>query len=91
MLKKLIVKTNKEAILLFNNSYYPGWYANVNGNNKNIFPVNINQIAVKLDKGINTVILYYSPQSFEIGKMITLTAYFIVFLLIIISGIRKIS
>ncbi len=82
---KLDVVSNKKAILIFNNSYYPGWNVLVDGNAQTIFPVNLDQIGVIMDKGEHKVIFTYQPYSFLWGKRLTIGSHILLSFIFILS------
>ena len=78
---QLFVNTDKSAILVLADSYYPSWKASVNGNEVKILPANINQRAIILPPGKNDVIFWYSKDKFHLGVKISAIAG-IIFLII---------
>ena len=63
--------TAKKAILVFGDTYYPGWQAMVDGKPKTIFPVNIKERGVILSEGSHVVIWQYQPKSVLFGTWIS--------------------
>jgi len=74
----LKVVTFNPGIFVLADSYYPGWKAYVDGKEKTIFPININQRGVIIDKGEHTIEFVYSPFSIKLGFLITFTSYLLV-------------
>lgn len=77
--------TDRAGILVFSDTFYPGWKVKVNGENRNLFRVNLFLRGVELNKGVNKIEFYYSPMSFKIGivvSMITLLFLFLGFMFI---------
>lgn len=70
---KFKIENNRPGYVVISDSYYPGWEAYVNNNKSTVLPANLNQKAIKLDRGINEVRLIYNPKSLKIGKVIFLT------------------
>lgn len=68
----VIVETNNPTFLVINQSFYPGWKAFIDGKEENIFAANLNEQAVLIQKGKHAVKLIYDPESYEVGKIITL-------------------
>ncbi|NLN91829.1 MAG: YfhO family protein [Candidatus Hydrogenedens sp.] len=61
----------QSGILVVANSWYPGWYAELNGQDNPLFPVDIAFQGVELMKGSQRVTLTYRPQSFTFGLYIS--------------------
>lgn len=73
--KNMEIVSNKAAVIVISQSYYPGWRALVNGKEEKILPVNINQIGLPIEKGISKVNLFYRPSMFKYGIIITVISY----------------
>ncbi len=58
---ELEVNLNSDAVVVLNDSYYPGWRATVNGEPKPVYRANINFRAVPLPAGESHVIFNYDP------------------------------
>ncbi|HPZ08455.1 MAG TPA: YfhO family protein, partial [Candidatus Eremiobacteraeota bacterium] len=73
----------KEPSLLFlSEIYYPGWKAKVHGEERKVYRANYLFRAISLKQGDKIVEFYFSPDSFKIGVLITITS--LLFLLIVI-------
>ncbi len=71
------VKENKrEAILVYADTYFPGWKGTVDGKSTPVFPVNINQKGITVPAGDHTVRFYYAPDSLRIGMIISVLSLF---------------
>ncbi|MBM4402734.1 MAG: hypothetical protein FJ044_05835, partial [Candidatus Cloacimonetes bacterium] len=70
-LVELGVRMKDNGILVLGDTFYPGWKALVNGQEKEIIPANINQRAVILPKGEYKVEFNYNPASFKAGLALT--------------------
>lgn len=75
------VETSSDGLLVLTDSFYPGWRAYIDGAVTPIYQVNISQRGVIIPAGIHTVRFFYQPQSFVIGKGITLVSMIIVSLM----------
>lgn len=64
--------TAKKAILVFGDTYYPGWQAMVDGKPQTIFPVNIKERGVILSEGAHEIIFQYQPKSVLFGAWISI-------------------
>ena len=80
------VTVNKDSILLFRSQYFPGWQAQVNGQNVPIFRGQYLFKAINLNSGQNLVTFNYMPSSIKIGS---LTSIFGILLTILVY--RKFS
>ncbi len=67
----MTTESNSDGVLVFSDSFYPGWQARVDGQTTRIFPVNLIQRAIQLPHGKHTVSWTYSPVSFTFGLAIT--------------------
>jgi hypothetical protein len=76
---ELRVRTLSEAILVFSDSYYPGWVAQVDGHETPIYRANITQRAVVVPAGEHHVLFRFRPSTVVVGFWISFAA-FIVFL-----------
>lgn len=89
----LHTKTDKKAILVIADSYYPGWEARVNNRKAVIYPANINQRALIVPAGENIVEFKYIPKLFYSGilvSIISITAFFFLSLLLTQKSLKKI-
>lgn len=86
----IITTTAKTNTLLFlSDTYYPGWNAYVDGIKTSIYRADYAFRAIPVKKGNHTVEIRYEPESFEIGKDISLAALFVVIVLLGFSFYRK--
>jgi hypothetical protein len=69
---RLDVHADAPGWLFVADSWYPGWRARVNGEERTVHPAQLTGKAVRLDAGINHVRLRYAPLSFRIGAYISL-------------------
>ncbi len=63
--------TADQAILVFADTYYPGWQVSVDGQQTEIFPVNIKERAVRVSRGSHEIIWKYKPKSVYVGFWIS--------------------
>jgi len=61
------VRTNKNALLLLTDNYYPGWKAKVDGKEREIMRADYSFRAVVITSGEHMVEFYYDPASFKYG------------------------
>ena len=69
---RLSVNTDRPKILVLSETYYPGWKAYVDGQEKKILKANFAFRAVPLSAGQHEVEFIYDPWTFKIGLYITL-------------------
>lgn len=80
---KLSTKTDRDSILVYNDSFYPGWSAKVNGVKTPIYPANINSKALLLPRGENLVEFSYFPKFFILGLVVSLITTILAIILFI--------
>ena len=78
--------SSKSGILIFSDTYYPGWKVKVDGERENILRVNLFLRGVPLSAGKHIIEFHYSPLSFKLGLLIS---FLTVLLLIIGFNIKK--
>jgi hypothetical protein len=66
------VGTPQDAILVFSDSYYPGWVAAVDGRETTIYRANITQRAVVVPAGEHQVRFRFEPASVAVGFWVSL-------------------
>jgi len=64
-------KNTRSSILVYADSYFPGWIATIDGKQTQIIPVNINQKGVIVSQGDHIIHLYYAPGSLKQGAIIS--------------------
>ncbi len=64
-------KSNTPAFLLLNDTYYPGWKAFVDGEEREIIRANYSFRAVQINPGTHTILMKYQPKSVKTGLVIT--------------------
>jgi hypothetical protein len=60
----LSVDCHSPGLLILNEYYLPNWLVSINGRKEEIFQVNLNQLAVLLNKGTSAVEFSYEPALF---------------------------
>jgi len=66
------VKAERDCFLLFQDSYYPGWKATVDGRRVRIEQTDIGMRAIKVDKGPHEIEMVFRPGSLMLGAVLTL-------------------
>lgn len=74
-------KNPQNTILVVNQSFYPGWQAYIGNNTTEVLAANLNQQAIIIPPGDHIASLIYQPQSFTLGKKISLISLLILFAL----------
>lgn len=64
---------DRPAIVIFNELYYPGWQATIDGEQTDILKTNYIFRGVIVEKGEHTIEMRFSPPIFRLGVMISLT------------------
>lgn len=75
-------------MLLFLDSYYPGWKARVNGEETSIFRANDAFKAILLPAGSHAVEFSYHSSKTSLGLAISTTTFFVLLLIIVMAIIR---
>ncbi|MBI5620313.1 hypothetical protein HY949_00865 [Candidatus Gottesmanbacteria bacterium] len=81
---RIVMKTTvkaPQAILVFGDTFYPGWQATIDGQRTEIFPVNIKERGIAVTRGSHEIIWTYAPQSVAIGTKIAIVSLMITVLL----------
>jgi len=68
---KIKVANNFRAMLIFNEAYYPGWWANVNGQTRPMVEANGFIQAVPVPAGYVTVEIYFMPVTVIVGAILS--------------------
>jgi hypothetical protein len=66
------VRTSRTAILVFSDSYYPGWVAEVDGMETTLHRANITQRGVVVPAGEHKVRFHFKPKTVVVGFWISL-------------------
>jgi len=77
LLKFLIIKYMTWLVISERFAYFPGWKATINGKDLKIYKANNAISAVNLNGEKGSITFKYEPDSFRLGKIITLTTILI--------------
>ena len=77
------------GILVFADSFYPGWNAYVNGRQEKIYRANLFFRGVSLPAGTHIVQFRYEPRSFAIGRAISIITLLFIVAISILLYLRK--
>ena len=73
------------GFLVFTDTWYPGWYASVDGQEAKIYRADYNFRSVYLPKGDHKIVFFYEPTYLKVGKAISIgSIVFGLFLLILL-------
>jgi hypothetical protein len=75
---ELAVDAAAEGVLVLNDSYYPGWRAEVDGQEAEIRPANSAFRAVEVGPGRHRVVFEYDPASVRVGRALSGAALLVV-------------
>ena len=67
----LRVRTRQKALLVLNDTHFPGWKAFVDGKVTKIYRANYGFRAVPVEAGTHKVEFIYDPFSFKLGAVVT--------------------
>jgi hypothetical protein len=73
-----VVRSETDAILVFSDTYYPGWKAFVDAKETRIYQANITHRAIAVPAGVHDVRFVYDPVSVSNGFLITLTCVVVI-------------
>lgn len=81
----LKTKTNGDAVLIVADSFFPGWKAKIDNQETGIVAANINQRALLIPSGEHTIEMYYYPETFYKGAMLSAGAFLVFGSIIILT------
>lgn len=82
------IKLNGNKLLVFNRTWYPGWQLYQDGIKSKVYIVNLNQPAIVTDNLNHKIEFAYNPESFNLGKKISVSSFFIAFLAVFLFSFR---
>ncbi|MBA4313227.1 MAG: hypothetical protein C0417_11420 [Chlorobiaceae bacterium] len=65
------VSASQDVLLVFSDSYYPGWKAYIDDSETKIYRANVTQRSVAIPKGDHLVKFVFEPQTVQVGFWIT--------------------
>lgn len=68
-------ESKNDQILFISDNYFPGWHALVDGVEQPILRANYTFRAVPLEAGKHSVYIYYFPDSFKLGLIISISSF----------------
>ena len=69
------VQASQDQILVFSDSYYPGWVATVDGVETTIYRANVTQRAIVVPGGAHAVRFHFRPRSFVVGLWLSFASF----------------
>jgi hypothetical protein len=67
----LEVSAERDCFLVFQDTYYTGWKAFVDGEERMILPTDVGARALELDRGDHRVVMAFQPLSLRLGLALT--------------------
>lgn len=83
------VELTQPAILVFTETWYPGWSARVNGNPAEVLRVNFLQRGLLLPRGRHRIEMSFKPKAWQAGAGISLLSWLVLAILAVISVVRR--
>jgi hypothetical protein len=83
------VTLDLDGYLVLSDTYYPGWRAYVDGEEKEVLRANYAFRAVPLKSGQHTVLFKYDPLSFKMGLAISLVTWGTIILCLALLGLQR--
>jgi uncharacterized membrane protein YfhO len=69
---EILAKLDSPGLVILSDTYYPGWTLTIDGQPAPIYKVNRIMRGAAVKEGEHRLVYLYDPQSFRIGKAITL-------------------
>jgi hypothetical protein len=66
--------TDLDGMLFISDSFYPGWHAQVDGKETKIYLADYAFMGIEIPKGKHSVKIYYNPESFRNGVIISVAS-----------------
>ena len=86
---KIELALDRDGYLVLSDTYYPGWRAYVDGEEKEILRANYAFRAVPLESGQHTVLFKYNPPSFKVGLAISLATWGVIILGLVVPFLQR--
>ena len=88
--ERVVIRTRNEqpGFLVLKDAYYPGWYAEVNGESVEIYPTNVLFRGVPVPAGESEVIFSHRPHTWQTGLRVSLAGA-LLWLLLALGVARK--
>jgi len=86
---KIEVALDQDGYLVLSDTYYPGWRAYVDGEEKETLRANYAFRAVPMESGQHTVLFKYDPLSFKMGLAISLATWGAIILGLAVPGFQR--
>jgi hypothetical protein len=80
------VEATRPGVLVLADTWYPGWYATVNGKHAPVFPVDGAFRGVELGDGAHEVVFRFDPTWYRFGTYFSLAAA-----LVVLISLRRVS
>lgn len=88
---EISMKTNlkRSGFLVLSDTFYPGWKAAVDGKETKIYIANYAFRAIYLGEGNHKIQFYYSPLSFKVGLLVSVSSVLILFTSFMLTRSKK--
>jgi len=86
---RMSVESGGCRLLVFSDSFMPGWRAFIDGEETEILAANVNQKAVVINRGKHEVVFKYLPKGFKKGLIISVITIFLTVLLGLFSFLNR--
>ena len=88
-LLRLDTGTSGNHFLVISQIFYPGWQVTIDGQSADLLRTNVVQQGVVVPPGEHTIEIFFSPRTFNIGVVVSLTALIICGGLLLISHLKR--
>ena len=86
---RIEVALDRDGYLVLSDTYYPGWRAYIDGEEREILRANYAFRAVPLESGQHTVLFKYEPLSFKMGLAISLAIWGAIILGLAVPALQR--
>ena len=80
------IKSNKPGFVVFSEMFYPGWKAEINNREVELYKVNFILRGLFVPKGDNKIKFYFEPSSIKYGSIIQILSIIILVAVIFYSS-----
>ncbi|MCL5969954.1 MAG: YfhO family protein [Patescibacteria group bacterium] len=81
----LNTESSKDNILFISDNYFNGWKASVDGVNEKIYRADYSFRAIPVKKGNHNILIWYYPESFDLGLKISIFTFFTLIIALLYS------
>jgi hypothetical protein len=88
---RIVARTDRPAILVLSETFYPGWKVYVNGEEKEILRLDLLFQGLKLPLGKSVIVFKFRPKNFRLFLGITIFSLFVSFLICVFFKRKRLS